>query len=93
MRLCNLLTLSLPTSCFTKVKGYRYLEEENSDESDTDLSDADDDERQEEERHLVEEDRNTDADSQGSPGPDRTGIRDRRRKNDNAVYEEVGERG
>ncbi|KAA0722111.1 Protein unc-93 -like protein B1 [Triplophysa tibetana] len=75
-----------------KVKGYRYLEEENSDESDTDLSDADDDEREEEERHLVEEDRNTDADSQGSPGQDRTGIRDRRRRNEQVVYEQDGER-
>uniref|UniRef100_A0A8C2JY72 Protein unc-93 homolog B1-like n=1 Tax=Cyprinus carpio TaxID=7962 RepID=A0A8C2JY72_CYPCA len=54
-----------------KVKGYRYLEEENSDESDTDLSDVDDDEKDEDERGLVEEDRNTDDDSQGSPGPER----------------------
>lgn len=86
------LPLSLLSSCFTKVKGYRYLEEENSDESDTDLSNADDDEKEEEERNLVEEDRNTDADSQGSPGPERTGVRDRRRRNDNAAYEQAGER-
>ncbi|KTG41303.1 hypothetical protein cypCar_00006459 [Cyprinus carpio] len=75
-----------------KVKGYRYLEEENSDESDTDLSDVDDDEKDEDERGLVEEDRNTDDDSQGSPGPERSRVRDRRRKHDNAAYEQAGER-
>uniref|UniRef100_A0A673N5N4 Protein unc-93 homolog B1-like n=1 Tax=Sinocyclocheilus rhinocerous TaxID=307959 RepID=A0A673N5N4_9TELE len=75
-----------------KVKGYRYLEEENSDESDTDLSDADADEKDEDERRLVEEDRNTDNDSQGSPGPERGGVRDRRKKQDNAAYEQAGER-
>uniref|UniRef100_A0A8C2JZZ1 Protein unc-93 homolog B1-like n=1 Tax=Cyprinus carpio TaxID=7962 RepID=A0A8C2JZZ1_CYPCA len=37
-----------------KVKGYRYLEEENSDESDTDLSDVDDDEKDEDERGQTE---------------------------------------
>lgn len=51
------------------------------------MSDADDDEREEEERHLIEEDGNTDADSQVSPGPERAGVRDRRRRN-----EEAGER-
>uniref|UniRef100_A0A672QKW6 Unc-93 homolog B1, TLR signaling regulator n=1 Tax=Sinocyclocheilus grahami TaxID=75366 RepID=A0A672QKW6_SINGR len=75
-----------------KVKGYRYLEEENSDESDTDLSDADADGKDEDERRLVEEDRNTDNDSQGSPGPERGGVRDRRKKHDNTAYEQAGER-
>ncbi|KAI2668297.1 hypothetical protein H4Q32_004988 [Labeo rohita] len=75
-----------------KVKGYRYLEEENSDESDTDLSDADDDEKDEDERSLVEEDRNTDDDSQGSLGPERSRVRDRRKKHDNAAYEQAGDR-
>lgn len=82
----HLLSLS------SKVKGYRYIEEENSDESDTDLSDADDDEKEEDERMLVEEDNNTDGDSQGSPGPERSGVRDRRRRQDNAAYEQAGER-
>uniref|UniRef100_A0A671KH34 Protein unc-93 homolog B1-like n=1 Tax=Sinocyclocheilus anshuiensis TaxID=1608454 RepID=A0A671KH34_9TELE len=77
-----------------KVKGYRYLEEENSDESDTDLSDADADAdgKDEDERRFVEEDRNTDNDSQGSPGLERGGVRDRRKKHDNAAYEQAGER-
>ncbi|XP_059410417.1 protein unc-93 homolog B1 [Carassius carassius] len=77
-----------------KVKGYRYLEEENSDESDTDLSDADADadEKDEDERRLVEEDRNTDKDSQGSPGPERSRVRDRRKKHDNSAYEQAAER-
>ncbi|XP_026116522.1 protein unc-93 homolog B1-like isoform X2 [Carassius auratus] len=73
-----------------KVKGYRYLEEENSDESDTDLSDAD--EKDEDERRLVEEDRNTDEDSQGSQGPERRKVRDRRKKHDNSAYEHAAER-
>uniref|UniRef100_A0A8C2G708 Unc-93 homolog B1, TLR signaling regulator n=1 Tax=Cyprinus carpio TaxID=7962 RepID=A0A8C2G708_CYPCA len=79
-----------------KVKGYRYLEEENSDESDTDLSDAeadaDADEKDEDERRLVEEDRNTDDDSQGSPGPERSGVRDRRKKHDDKANEQAAER-
>lgn len=41
---------------------------------------------------LVEEDNNTDSDSQGSPGPERSGVRDRRRRQDNAAYEQAGER-
>ncbi|XP_055060848.1 protein unc-93 homolog B1 [Misgurnus anguillicaudatus] len=76
-----------------KVKGYRYLEEENSDKSDTDLSDDDEDENMEEEdRPLVGEDQNSDADSQGLPGPERIGVRDRRKRHDNAAYEHAGER-
>ncbi|TRY89946.1 hypothetical protein DNTS_001669 [Danionella cerebrum] len=71
-----------------KVKGYRYLEEENSDESDTDLSDAEVDEKEEEddERRLVEEDKNADGDPQGSPQRNR--VRDRRKRHDN---EQVGD--
>lgn len=41
---------------------------------------------------LVEEDKNTDGDSQGSPGPERSGVRDCRRRHDNAAYEQAGER-
>lgn len=41
---------------------------------------------------MVEEDRNADDDSQDSPGPERSGVRDRRKKQDNAAYEQAGER-
>ncbi|XP_070712360.1 protein unc-93 homolog B1 [Pempheris klunzingeri] len=39
-----------------KVKGYRYLEEDNSDESDSEISEEEDkEEKKEDEEHLVEE--------------------------------------
>lgn len=42
---------------FPQVKGYRYLEEDNSDESDSEKSEEDGDEEEEEEHqdHVVEE--------------------------------------
>ncbi|KAL7889688.1 hypothetical protein AOLI_G00019460 [Acnodon oligacanthus] len=73
-----------------KVKGYRYLEEENSDESDTDKSDV---EGEEDEDRQSEEEQERDAGSQGSdsPGRDRGAARGRRRRRDNAAYEQAGE--
>ncbi|KAF5900689.1 protein unc-93 B1-like, partial [Clarias magur] len=74
-----------------KVKGYRYLEEENSDESDSEKSDA---EEGIEDARQIEEERDGDVISQGShsPGPERKAIRGRRRKPDDAAYEQAGER-
>ncbi|XP_066535491.1 protein unc-93 homolog B1 [Hoplias malabaricus] len=75
-----------------KVKGYRYLEEENSDESETDLSDLED---EEEEGRQIEEKYKGGADSFGSdsPGQDRGGARGRRRRQENAAFEHDGEEG
>ncbi|KAB5581474.1 hypothetical protein PHYPO_G00176170 [Pangasianodon hypophthalmus] len=74
-----------------KVKGYRYLEEENSDESDSEKSEI---EEEIEEAKQNEEEKNGDVGSQGShsPGPERNRIRGRRRKRDDAAYEQAGER-
>ncbi|KAL1023634.1 hypothetical protein UPYG_G00043790 [Umbra pygmaea] len=63
-----------------KVKGYRYLEEENSDESDTEHSDENDDEDEEQHVDLINED--GDAGSLGS-NSQRGGARGRRRRRDN----------
>ncbi|XP_053357769.1 protein unc-93 homolog B1 [Clarias gariepinus] len=74
-----------------KVKGYRYLEEENSDESDSEKSDA---EEEIEDVRQFEEERDGDVISQGShsPGPERKAIHGRRQKRDDAAYEQAGER-
>ncbi|MCJ8730323.1 hypothetical protein PDJAM_G00183060 [Pangasius djambal] len=74
-----------------KVKGYRYLEEENSDESDSEKSEI---EEEIEEAKQNEEEKNGDVGSQGShsPGPERNRTRGRRRKRDDAAYEQAGER-
>ncbi|KAJ8000588.1 hypothetical protein DPEC_G00181940 [Dallia pectoralis] len=70
-----------------KVKGYRYLEEENSDESDMEGSDRNDDEDHQFEEEVIEE--VGEAGSQGSDSP-RGGARDRRRgRHDD--YEQAGE--
>uniref|UniRef100_A0A6Q2WYA4 Unc-93 homolog B1, TLR signaling regulator n=1 Tax=Esox lucius TaxID=8010 RepID=A0A6Q2WYA4_ESOLU len=70
-----------------KVKGYRYLEEENSDESDMEDSDRNDDEDQETLEELTEEAR--DEESQASDSP-RGGARGRRRRCHDD-YEQAGE--
>lgn len=65
-----------------KVKGYRYLEEDNSDESDSESSeDEDDDEVQEDKERVVEEDgEDGGSDDEGdSPGARRKGVKGRRR--------------
>lgn len=74
-----------------QVKGYRYLEEENSDESDSEKSDA---EEEIEDVRQIEEERDGDVISQGShsPGPERKAIHGRRQKRDDAAYEQAGER-
>ncbi|XP_027001828.2 protein unc-93 homolog B1 [Tachysurus fulvidraco] len=73
-----------------KVKGYRYLEEDNSDESESDKSDIEaiDEDRQ------IEEEKDKDVGSQGSqsPGPERNRVRGRRWRHDDAAYEQAGER-
>ncbi|KAG7333821.1 hypothetical protein KOW79_002228 [Hemibagrus wyckioides] len=73
-----------------KVKGYRYLEEDNSDESDSEKSDIEaiDEDRQ------SEEETNGDVGSQGShsPGPERNRVRSRRMRREDAAYEQAGER-
>ncbi|KAF7710203.1 protein unc-93 homolog B1 [Silurus meridionalis] len=74
-----------------KVKGYRYLEEENSDESDLEKSDIEgemDDEKE------IEEEGDEDVGSLGShsPGPERNRACGRRRRRDDAAYEQAGER-
>ncbi|KAG9275565.1 protein unc-93 homolog B1 [Astyanax mexicanus] len=73
-----------------KVKGYRYLEEENSDESDSEKSDV---EGEEDEEGQSEEEREEDAGSQGSDSPwrERGGVRGRRQRRDDAAYEQAGE--
>ncbi|KAA8594463.1 hypothetical protein FQN60_011598, partial [Etheostoma spectabile] len=73
-----------------RVKGYRYLEEDNSDESDSEKSEEDDEEDGE---HVVEErgaeggeDGGHDAEVQGadSPGARRRGTEGQRRRQDHA---------
>ena len=81
------IVLSLP-----QVKGYRYLEEDNSDESDSEKSDEEEEEEHEgEEEGENREDVGGDAGSQGSDSPRarRGGARDRRRRqNDEGVGHE-----
>ncbi|XP_036957031.1 protein unc-93 homolog B1 [Acanthopagrus latus] len=67
-----------------KVKGYRYLEEDNSDESDSEKSEEDDDDdgdRNEDGEHVVEEmraeDREEDGQDAGVLGADSPGARRR----------------
>lgn len=73
-----------------QVKGYRYLEEDNSDESDSEKSDIEaiDEDRQ------SEEETDGDVGSQGShsPGPERNRVRSRRMRRDDSAYEQAGER-
>uniref|UniRef100_A0A4W4E6R1 Unc-93 homolog B1, TLR signaling regulator n=1 Tax=Electrophorus electricus TaxID=8005 RepID=A0A4W4E6R1_ELEEL len=74
-----------------KVKGYRYLEEENSDECESDKSDVED---EDEEGRQAEEERVEDASSQDSDslGPERGRARGRRRRQDDTAYEQAGDR-
>ncbi|XP_074484863.1 protein unc-93 homolog B1 [Sebastes fasciatus] len=84
-----------------KVKGYRYLEEDNSDESDSERSEEDDEEEKEDEEHVVEEmgaedgeEGGQDAGVQGadSPGARRRGAEGhRRRREDGDLKEGVKE--
>ncbi|XP_037619374.1 protein unc-93 homolog B1 [Sebastes umbrosus] len=84
-----------------KVKGYRYLEEDNSDESDSERSEEDDEEEKEDEEHVVEEmgaedgeEGGRDAGVQGadSPGARRRGAEGhRRRREDGHLKEGVKE--
>lgn len=73
------------------MKGYRYLEEENSDESDSEKSDI---EEEFEEAKQNEEEKGEDVGSDGShsPGPERNRVRGRRPRRDDAAYEQAGER-
>lgn len=77
-----------------KVKGYRYLEEENSDESDGDRSDIieEEEDEDEEEARGSEEEREESADSEGSHSPGSARNRGWRRRRSDAAYEQTGER-
>ncbi|XP_062851402.1 protein unc-93 homolog B1 [Trichomycterus rosablanca] len=79
-----------------KVKGYRYIEEENSDESDSDMSDVLMEEEEEEDARQSEDEIVGHAGSEGSdsPGPmqDRDRVHGRRRRREDAAYEQAGER-
>ena len=83
------VVLSLP-----QVKGYRYLEEDNSDESESDSEKSDEEEEDEEhegeEGGEIREDVGGDAGSQGSDSPRARmgGARDRRRQKDEGVGHE-----
>ncbi|KAM6971797.1 protein unc-93 homolog B1 [Aplochiton taeniatus] len=76
-----------------KVKGYRYLEEDNSDESNSDKSDEEDEEEEAEEDGGNGRDQGSDADSQGSdfPRARRGGARGHHRQR-NENRESDGER-
>lgn len=83
-----------------QVKGYRYLEEDNSDESDSEKSEEDDEEDKEDEEHVAEEmgaeggeEGGQDAVVQGadSPGARRRGAEGHRRRWEDAHVKE-GER-
>uniref|UniRef100_A0A4W6DKY2 Unc-93 homolog B1, TLR signaling regulator n=1 Tax=Lates calcarifer TaxID=8187 RepID=A0A4W6DKY2_LATCA len=51
-----------------KVKGYRYLEEDNSDESDSERSEEDEEEKEEDEDHVAEEIEAEDREEGGQVG-------------------------
>ncbi|XP_030643970.1 protein unc-93 homolog B1 [Chanos chanos] len=74
-----------------KVKGYRYLEEENSDESGSEPSDEDDE--QEDEEEVLSDHDGGDAGSQGSQSPLAGGgrARNRRKQRQDAAYEQTGD--
>ncbi|XP_076830476.1 protein unc-93 homolog B1 [Brachyhypopomus gauderio] len=76
-----------------KVKGYRYLEEENSDECESDKSDVEDEDEeggQSEEERVQLDSNSQDSDSSGS---ERGGARGRRRRRrDDTAYEQAGHR-
>lgn len=83
---------------FPQVKGYRYLEEDNSDESDSERSE--DEGEKEDEEHVVEEmgaeereEGGQDAEAQGadSPGARRRGAEGHRLRREDAHVKE-GER-
>ena len=92
------VTDELPASPVHQVKGYRYLEEENSDESDMEQSgdeeqqhDDDEEDRDTEEEEVREAGAGADGDaaslgSQHPPGP-----RGRHRRRDD-TYEQAGAR-
>lgn len=80
------------------MKGYRYLEEDNSDESDSEKSSVEEEEEEDEEQQEEggaerREDWGIDTGSQGSDSPRarRGGAIGRRRRQDDA-YGQVGER-
>ncbi|GAA6230329.1 protein unc-93 homolog B1-like [Lates japonicus] len=83
-----------------KVKGYRYLEEDNSDESDSERSEEDEEEKEEDEDHVAEEieaeDREEGGQVGGAQGADsprarRRGVEGHRYKPEDAHVKE-GER-
>lgn len=84
-----------------KVKGYRYLEEDNSDESDSEKSEEEDEEeKKEDEERVVEEMGGEDREEGGlgagvqgvdSPGARRRGAEGHRRRQEDAHVNE-GER-
>ncbi|XP_015251676.1 PREDICTED: protein unc-93 homolog B1 [Cyprinodon variegatus] len=81
-----------------KVKGYRYLEEDNSDESDSDRSEKDDEEeegeRAEEDDHVVEEmgagDREEEGQDARAEGADSPGAQRREAEGQGVHVEEEG---
>ncbi|XP_070827001.1 protein unc-93 homolog B1 [Chaetodon trifascialis] len=84
-----------------KVKGYRYLEEDNSDESDSERSEEDDEENDEEEEeddeeHVVEEkgeeDREEGGQDAGAQGADSHATRRRGAEGQRRRWEDVKER-
>ncbi|KAM3624656.1 uncharacterized protein V6R79_026179 [Siganus canaliculatus] len=87
-----------------KVKGYRYLEEDNSDESDSEGSDDDDEDEEKEEYERVVEEMEAESREEGGPdaaahGADSPGARRRgaepplRRQQEANVREEEREEG
>ncbi|XP_029295873.1 protein unc-93 homolog B1 [Cottoperca gobio] len=84
-----------------KVKGYRYLEEDNSDESDSERGDDEEDEEgQEEQEHMVEEMAAEDEEEGGqdagvrgadSPAARRRGVEGHRRRREDAHVREEHE--
>ncbi|XP_068445548.1 protein unc-93 homolog B1 [Clinocottus analis] len=79
-----------------KVKGYRYLEEDNSDESDSERSEEDDEEEKEDEERVAEEmgaeDRDAGVQGVDSPKARRRGAEGHRHRREDAwMKEEVRE--
>ncbi|TNN26425.1 Protein unc-93 B1 [Liparis tanakae] len=79
-----------------RVKGYRYLEEDNSDESDSERSEEDDEEEREDGEHAVEEELVGAEDEErgeggvDSPGARRRGAGQERQRGEDARVKEAG---
>uniref|UniRef100_A0A3B4X0K8 Unc-93 homolog B1, TLR signaling regulator n=1 Tax=Seriola lalandi dorsalis TaxID=1841481 RepID=A0A3B4X0K8_SERLL len=76
-----------------KVKGYRYLEDDNSDESDSERSEEDE-EKEEDEEHVVEEmgaeDREEGGQDRGAQGADSPRARRRGAEGNRGKWEDAG---